>query len=85
MKFFFVVKATVSFGVEVEADTIDDAIAMAKDADTMTLCHHCTSQRKGTWATELDCNAQEGVLVDVHTDCPVNFDDVVEKWGCTDG
>jgi hypothetical protein len=84
MNYQFVVNATITLGVEVEADSLEEAVEKAKDANVLDLCHACSAGKEGQWNTsgELDCGAPEDLdLVDFHTDDEdVCFEDACDLW-----
>lgn len=45
---------TVSAHAEVEADSPEDAEAMAADLTVPDLCYQCATQQEDCWAVELD-------------------------------
>jgi hypothetical protein len=67
----FVIEATISMGIDVEADSLEAAIAEAQEASVMSLCHQCARGEKGAWNTsrELDCgDPGAAVLAAVYCD-----------------
>lgn len=71
MKYIFVVNATVSLGVEVEAGSLGEALDAAKAADVQSLCHRCSGPEPGEWGLsgEIDCGSPtECELVDASVD-----------------
>jgi len=70
MKYCFVVAATITLGVEVEADDLESAVEQAQNCGVMSLCHHCAGHHDGEWSTsgELDCDPASSELVDLHVD-----------------
>lgn len=67
MKYVLIVKAEVSLAIEVEADDLDAALGLARDAGPQNLCHQCASAKEGTWCLgEIDCDPSACELVDLH-------------------
>lgn len=65
MRYSFVTNAVVSFSIEVEADSLEEAIDKAAEAPIMSLCHQCSGgDSPDEWGTELDTD-QPGALVDL--------------------
>jgi hypothetical protein len=64
----FVVQTTISLGIDIEADSLEEAIAAAKEASIKTLCHQCAASSRGEWSTsgEIDGDAENGTLVDYY-------------------
>ena len=82
-RFGFVVEATISLGIEVEADTLDEAIAKAQCAPMRGLCHQCAASTRNEWSTsgELDCDPASSPLVDFFANGQQGgFDEAVEAW-----
>jgi hypothetical protein len=70
-KYGFVIEATISMGIDVEADSLEAAIEKAKGAGVMSLCHQCARGEEGVWNTsgELDCgDPGAAVLAAVYCD-----------------
>ena len=65
-KFTFVVEATISLGIEVEADNQAEAIKKAKNSSVRSLCYQCSKSKPGEWSTsgELDCDPASSELVE---------------------
>jgi hypothetical protein len=84
MKYGFVIEATITLGVEVEADTLEEAIQLAQEAPVQSFCYQCAKGEKDEWTTsgELDCGAPgDCTLVDLHTDDPkADFEQVAATW-----
>lgn len=84
MKYGFVVNATISLGIDVEADSLLQAIEKAQRAGIQGLCHQCSKGDRREWSTsgELDCgDPSDCDLVDLHTDDPAaTFEDAAEAW-----
>lgn len=86
MRYAFVINATISLGVEVEAEsltgspshadpaaTFEDAAEKAQRCGVRTFRHACSGHRAGEWSPggELDCGAPGDCdLVDLHTVSP---------------
>lgn len=71
MKYRFVVKATISLGIEVDAASLEEAIELAQSKGVQGLCHQCAKGAPNEWTTsgELDCGPPgDCELVDIHTD-----------------
>jgi hypothetical protein len=66
----FVVQATISLHVTVQAETLESAKEAAQAAGIMGLCHQCARGRDGEWCTsgELDCDPASSPLVEVTVD-----------------
>jgi hypothetical protein len=57
-KYLFVVNTTISMHTEVEADSLEEAVELAKNNPVMSLCHQCSSHEDDKyWVTsgEFDC------------------------------
>jgi hypothetical protein len=70
-KYGFLIEATISMGIDVEADSLEEAIEQAQKASVMSLCHQCAHGEEGAWNTsgELDCgDPGTAVLVAVYCD-----------------
>lgn len=57
MKHVFVIEATINLAIEVEADSVDEAVAKAMAADVQSLCGQCSQSRPGVWCTDLEIGA----------------------------
>ena len=71
MKYVFVVEATISMSVDVEADSLEAAIEEAQVAGVMSLCHQCARGEENAWNTsgELDIgDPGSAVLAAVYCD-----------------
>jgi hypothetical protein len=86
-KYLFTVQATISLLVEVEAESVAEAVEKAQEAPVMRLCHKCADgQPRGEdaqWRTsgELDCGDPAGFkLINVHTFHPSDFEQVKKLW-----
>jgi hypothetical protein len=83
-EFSFVVQATISLGIQVEADTLAEAIEKAKEANVGTI--HRESDRPDEWHTsgEIDCAPPGDCwLVDAHR---CDFQEAEKLWkGEADG
>lgn len=69
MKYTFVINATISLGIEVEAGSLEEAVELAQQADYRGFCHKCSGHEPGKWSPggELDCGAPSDCeLVDLH-------------------
>lgn len=56
MKYVFCITAGITLGIEVEADSLEEAVAKAKAADVTNLCHSCAQGTLGRWgANDIDC------------------------------
>lgn len=71
-KYTFVIEATISMHVDVEADSLEEAVALAKEAGPQGLCHQCAGSRgyQGEWKTsgEFDCDPPSSPLLGVYID-----------------
>lgn len=69
-KYQFVVEATITMGTDVEADTLEQAIEIAKGRCTMSLCYECAHGEEGCWNTsgELDADPENSKLVAASVD-----------------
>jgi len=79
----FVVETVISMNIEVEADSLEAAIEIVKDAPVISLCHQCAGGDPGEWCTsgELDCDPSSCELVY----CTMNGEeqpikDVSKRW-----
>ena len=88
MKYTFVVAATITLGVDVEADDLESAVEQAKNCGIMGLCHHCAGHHDGEWSTsgELDCEPASSELVDLYIEgaFPLGeklYPEAVKLWG----
>lgn len=83
----FVIEATISLGVEVEAESLQAAVEKAQSADFATFCHQCSGGKPGQWGTsELDCGpTNECNLVDAFIDGVTVDDETADElehlWG----
>lgn len=50
-KYTFVIDAMISMHVDVEANTLEEAIAKAQEAPMQGLCHQCSKGEQGEWST----------------------------------
>lgn len=66
----FVIEATISLSVEVEAKSLQEAVEKAQNAGFMTFCHQCSGGKPGEWAmSELSCDDPSACnLVDTFID-----------------
>jgi hypothetical protein len=66
----FVINVTISLSVDVEADTLEAAMDLARSAGVKSLCHQCANHEPGVWCTsgELDCDPTSSELVDLFVD-----------------
>jgi hypothetical protein len=67
-KFTFVVGCGISLHLEVEADSIEDAIDKAKEAPVMQLCGHCAEGFEGEWSTSGELDGTPGELIELWKD-----------------
>ena len=69
-KYSFVVGATITLHVDVEAESLDEAIEFAQGASVMSLCHQCSRGDLGEWSTsgELDADPASAQLECVYAD-----------------
>ena len=68
-EFVFVVEATISLGIQVEAETLEEAVQKAKEAGVASLQRQVSQVNPGEWHTsgEIDCGPPgECRLVDAH-------------------
>jgi len=84
MKYGFVINATISLGVEVEASSLAEAIDKAQRADIMRLSSW--ENKPGEWSTsEIDCgDPGDCELVDYHGPEPVDFEKLQEIWNAAE-
>lgn len=70
MKYMFVVTSGISLHVDVEANSLKEAIEKAQNASVQGLCHQCAKGEADEWSTsgELDCDPASGELVGVYVD-----------------
>lgn len=63
-KYTFVVEGTISLHTDVEADSLDEAVEIARSRGVMSLCYQCARSQEDEWATsgELDC--EPGALIE---------------------
>ena len=81
-RYVFVVETTVTQAIEVEAESLDEAVAKAKSADEHYLCHQCSSTPLGSWSIATDGEPQAGTLVDFHYGDPGSgFEKAEDRWG----
>lgn len=66
----FVVETTISMHIDVEATSLQRAVALAQSSSTQSLCHQCARSEPNEWSTsgELDCNPVTSPLVDCYVD-----------------
>jgi hypothetical protein len=66
----FVVNVTISLSIDVEADTLEAAMDLARSGGLKSLCHQCASHEPGVWCTsgELDCDPTSSELMDIFVD-----------------
>lgn len=80
----FVVHATVSLVTDVKAETLAEAMEIAKGRSVMGLCHQCNGgDSRREWGTELDCEVDldtglEDLFVD--NECVDLTDEVQTQW-----
>jgi hypothetical protein len=77
----FVINATITLSVTVEARTLAEAVKLAQESGVMSLCHQCAEGEKGAWSTsgELDYgDPSDCVLVGYHG--PGSEKAAVKKW-----
>ena len=69
-KYTFVVNTMISLHIDVEAETLEEAVELAQEAPTMSLCHHCARTHKSEWSTsgEIDGDPAGSKLVDFLVD-----------------
>ena len=69
-KYIFVVNATISMHVEVEAESLQEALEEAQTRGMMGLCHQCSRGDEGCWNTsgEIDADPVYSPLVEVIAD-----------------
>jgi hypothetical protein len=80
----FVIEATISMSVEVEASSLLDAAKQAQNASVMSLCHQCARGDDGAWNTsgELDCDPSSSTVVAAYCDGEeLDMTEVEELWG----
>jgi hypothetical protein len=78
-KYTFVVEATISMNCEVEADSLDEAVELAKEAPIQSLCHQCAKGEPESWNTsgELDFDVTGTSLSEAwEGDNHINVDDI---------
>lgn len=83
MKYSFVVESKISLNIEVESNSLEEAVEMAQNSSVMSLCHHCSNQHKNEWSTsgELDCDPVSSELVDFYTeDDSVDIEKAKKIW-----
>lgn len=86
MKYTFSATGTISLHVEVEADSLEEAVEKAKEAPIMGLCHQCASTGdEGEWRTsgELDCDPTYSDLTELLIDdeeAPLEFSKAKKFW-----
>jgi hypothetical protein len=83
MKFSFQVETTISLYTEVEAESLEEAVELAKKNGVQGLCHQCARGDPDCWNTtgELDCDPITCKLVDVQQDGEsVELATVEELW-----
>ena len=68
--FTFVVNGTISLHIDVEAETLKQAIEQAHAAPLQSFCHQCSEGEPSEWRTsgELDCDPTASPLVEVIVD-----------------
>ena len=82
----FVIKSEVSLGIEVEATSLEQAVAKAQSASVQGFCHQCSSGDPGEWSLggEIDCGAPcDNELVDFYGPDGSGgsfFDNAVKAW-----
>jgi hypothetical protein len=85
MKYTFSVEATITLCTEVEADSLEEAVAKAQDRGVQSLCHQCADGHYPTrWSLtgELDCEPAVMPLSDVDCDGEsVDMSRAHELWG----
>jgi len=82
-KYIFIIEATISLSIEVEAASLTEAVEKAKNSPTMSFCHQCAKGEEGCWSTsgELDTDPSSATLVDFHTEeDPATFENAVAIW-----
>lgn len=83
MEYRFVVNATITLSVTVEADSLEAAVAEAQSQGTQSLCFQCASHRGDEWHTtgELDCDPAGSPVVEVFCDGEeIDIDAVKALW-----
>lgn len=82
----FVVEAVISMNIDVEAESLEEAIKKAQAASSMSLCHQCAGNHDGEWCTsgELDCEPTMSKLVQVSVDGAIvserKLKNIARKW-----
>lgn len=69
-KYSFVVGATITLHVDVEAESLDEAIELAQGAGVVSLCHQCGRGEPDEWSTtgEIDADPATSPLECVYVD-----------------
>jgi hypothetical protein len=82
-KYGFVINATISLHIDVEASSFEEAVELAQSAPVMSLCHQCARGDDGEWNTsgELDGDPASSELVAVYVNNEeVNLEEVKKLW-----
>ena len=79
-RYAFVVETGISMSIELDADSLEDAVKQAQEASVRSLCSQCSSADDGQWGTsEFDCEPSMGKLVDAYVDDEeIGLDDI--EW-----
>lgn len=85
-KFVFVAEAPVAFGICIEADSIEEAVAKAKDTTEVRIQREGEPATPGAWCTtrlaiEEECFPGDGELTDCHEGArAVGFSKLTAMW-----
>lgn len=82
-KYGFVINATISLHIDVEAASFEEAVELAQCAPAMSLCHQCAHGEEGEWNTsgELDCDPEGSELVAAYVNGEeANLEEVKKLW-----
>lgn len=75
-KYSFVVDATIPMEITVEAESLEDAIELAKGSDTKELCRDCSAIEPGVWCAGdiTDVDPARSTLTDTFVDGQTDID-----------
>jgi hypothetical protein len=82
-KYTFAVEMPITMSVDIEADTLEEAVEQAKAAHVIRLCNQCSDTREGEWSTtgELDGDPQSCAINEAwKDDKPQDLEELQDLW-----
>lgn len=67
-KYSFVSEITISVNLELEAESLAEAITEAQESPVMSLCHQCAGGHDGEWSTSGELDGEPNLLNEVLVD-----------------